>query len=185
MASDLIYARGISDNLSTDSNLIDKEYPLLVIEAGFCMKLGCNEKLRGKTEKYISLLDALQTHRREVKFICIPIGHAWTIMSTTQEDIATALAEPYPSSTTRRADITTPENFEDMTALRQKRKVNKVRLDRLCALVQSRTTTILAHRQQGIRTLDPNIPDRLPPTTRENQSARGRIDTQTNQTHHT
>jgi hypothetical protein len=96
-APDLIYARGVPDNPEPDPTTIDrKACNLILIEVGLCRDFGCHERLQEKTTKYAPLVNALKTVWGEVEFVAIPIGHAGTTLTESQQRLAQALSATRP-----------------------------------------------------------------------------------------
>ena len=94
-APDIIYAQGVPIDPSPDPASFDrKDCSLILFETDFCRDLGCQDKLTKKTEKYYSLLCALQIYWGRDDLVYIPIGHACTTLHDTE--IATTLANQGP-----------------------------------------------------------------------------------------
>jgi hypothetical protein len=151
-APDIVYARGMPSNLTSDFNAFNrKDCSLLLFEVGFCRDLGCHEKYKQKTDKYFPLLTALRKYWGRVELICIPIGHAGTTLVDTANDFADALAKVRPSIAAQRKGKghKTPEISS--TALLHDKRIAKTLLNKLCLLAQTRLLGIIAHRQKKIR----------------------------------
>jgi hypothetical protein len=59
---DLIYARGVPDTPSPDPTSFDKKQcTLIIVEIGFCIDLGCEDKFEEKNTKYSPLIAALRS----------------------------------------------------------------------------------------------------------------------------
>jgi hypothetical protein len=152
VAPDIVYARGMQNNSSSDFNAYNrKDCTLLLFEVGFCRDLGCHEKYKQKTDKYFPLLTALRKYWERVELVCIPIGHAGTTLIDNANDFAAALAKVRPSIAAQRKGKghKTPEISS--TALRHDKRIAKTLLNKLCLLAQTRLLGIIAHRQKKIR----------------------------------
>jgi hypothetical protein len=174
-APDIVYARGMPNNASSDFNAFNrKDCTLLLFEVGFCRDLGCHEKYKQKTDKYLPLLTALRKYWGRVELVCIPIGHAGTTLIDTANDFAAALAKVRPSIAAQRKGKghKTPEISS--TALLHDKRIAKILLNKLCSLAQTRLLSIIAHRQKKIReqenargySTNPAIPIARQPATR-------------------
>ena len=128
-----------------------KDCSLILFEICLCTDLGCQNNLRGKTDKYNSLVTTLRRYWGRVDLVCIPIGHAGTALNDTATDIATALAQVRPSiaATRKRKGHKTPKISK--TALLHDTRTAKTLLDKLCSLAQTRLLGIVTHRQQKVR----------------------------------
>ena len=157
-APDLIYARGIPPSISSLTNPppFDRmRCTLTLIEVGFCRDLGCQAKLAEKTQKYEPLATALRRHWGEVDLICIPVGHAGTTLTMSIDSIALALAKQRPPTTTSRSTSGQQAQDKEAKAAAQDRRLVRNAFDSLCTLAQHRLLSIIAHRQQETRALDP------------------------------
>ncbi len=100
---DIIYARRVPADPSPELDNFDrKDCYLILFEIGFCKGLGGHEKLAEKTDKYNPLICALRRYWGRVDVICIPIGHAGTILHDTATNIATPLSQDRPSIAAQR-----------------------------------------------------------------------------------
>ena len=62
-APDIIYARGVPVDPTPDPHSFDrKDCSLILFEIGFYRDIGCQDKLKKKTEKYHPLLCALRRY---------------------------------------------------------------------------------------------------------------------------
>ena len=97
VAPDLVYARGVPNLPNLDPTSIDKSScSLLLIEVGFSSDLNLKSKLADKTSKYQPLLKELRKDWGSVSLVCIPIGHAGTMLGETAVHLAQALATRRP-----------------------------------------------------------------------------------------
>ena len=147
-APGIIYARGVSIDHTPELDSFDrKDCSLILFEIGLCRDLGCHDKLAKKTEKYQPLLCALRRYWGRVELVCIPIGHAGTIVHDTATDIATALAMACPSIAARRRTQGQKTQDKNKTALiHNNKRIAKALLDKLRSLAQTRLLAIIAHR---------------------------------------
>ncbi len=146
-APDIVYARGVPANPSSDFNDFSKKdcTILLVFEVGFCRDLGCHEKYNEKTDKYLPLLTTLCKYRGRVELVCIPIGHAGTTLIDTANDFAAALAKVRHSITAQRKGKGHKTPDTSSTALLHDKRIAKILLNKLCLLAQTRLLGIIAH----------------------------------------
>jgi hypothetical protein len=154
-APDIVYARGVPANPASDLNDFNKkDCTLLLFEVGFCRDLGCHEKYKQKTDKYLPLLTALRKYWGRVELVCIPIGHAGTTLIDTANDFAAALAKVRPSIAAQRKGKGHKTPDTSSTALLHDKRIAKTLLNKLCLLAQTRLLGIIAHRQKKIREQD-------------------------------
>jgi hypothetical protein len=148
-APDIVYARGIPDNLPSDFSAFNrKDCTLLLFEVGFCRDFGCNEKYKQHTDKYFPFLTALRKYWGRIELVCIPIGHAGTTLTDNANDFAAALAKarPFIAAQRKGKGHKTPEISS--TALLHDKRIAKTLLNKLCLLAQTRLLGIIAHRQK-------------------------------------
>jgi hypothetical protein len=111
-----------------------KDCSLIHFEIGFYRDLGCHKMLKEKTDRYNPLVTTLGRYWGRVDLVCIPIGHAGTILNDTATDIAIALAQVRPSiaSTRKQKRRKTPEISK--IALLHNMHTAKTLLDKFCSL---------------------------------------------------
>ena len=158
---DLIYARGVPNVPNPNPSSFNKaECTLLLIEVGFGSDLNLKAKLEEKTLKYQPLLDELKKDWGGVHLVCVPIGHAGTLLAETAEHLAMALA-------TRRPQVGQAKTVDDPTAdrhaLTHDRRLANNLLQQLSDLAATRLLQTLAHRAAEIRKLSTNSPPPFAP----------------------
>jgi hypothetical protein len=139
---DLVYARGVPNVPNPDPSSFDKATcSLLLIEVGFGSDLNLKTKLEEKTSKYQPLMDELKKEWGNVHLVCVPIGHAGTLLAETAEHLAMALATRRPQAGRGQApdDLST-----DRHALPHDRKLANQLLNQLSDLAATRLLHILA-----------------------------------------
>ena len=152
MAPDLIYARGVPNVPHPENETFNKaDCTLLLVEVGFCADLRCMKKKIEKTEKYQPLIAALLAEGwGRVELVCIPIGHAGTTLTSTAEELATALATMRPIG----GKIPTT----DHNALIHDRKIATQLLEQFSDLAIDRLEKILANRRREVAILVKGAP---------------------------
>ena len=167
VSPDLIYARGVPNSPQLHSTTFDKKQcSLLLIEVGFGADLNLKRKIEEKTAKYQPLIQALSEEWGRVTFVCIPIGHAGTLLSESALHLAEALASKRPNLGRKRprTDNHSPET--DKLALTHDKKIMTALLQQLSDLAATRLLQILAHRQIELHRLSPISPPPFAPRKR-------------------
>ena len=139
---------------------------LLLFEVGFGADLNLKRKIEEKTAKYQPLIQALSKEWGRVTFVCIPIGHAGTLLTETALHLAEALASKRPNLGRKRPKTTDQNQEMDKRALAQDKKIMFNLLQQLSDLAASRLLHILAHRQIELHRLGPNDPPPFAPRKR-------------------
>jgi hypothetical protein len=153
---DLIYARGVPNAANPDPSSFDKaSCTLLLVEVGFGSDLNLKAKSEEKTQKYQPLIEELKKDWGGVHLVCIPIGHAGTLLAETAEHLAVALATRRPRA---RQNKTADDPPADRHALPHDRKLANNLLLQLSDLAATRLLQTLAHRQAELKKLSINSP---------------------------
>jgi hypothetical protein len=161
---DLIYARGVPNVANPDPSSFDKaSCTLLLIEVGFGSDLNLKTKLEEKTQKYQPLIEELKKDWGGVHLVCVPIGHAGTLLAETAEHLAVALATRRPRAS---HDKPTDDPPTDRHALPHDKKITNNLLLQLSDLAANRLLQTLAHRQAEIKKLSINSPPPFAPRKR-------------------
>ncbi len=161
---DLIYARGVPNVANPDPSSFDKaSCTLLLIEVGFGSDLNLKAKLEEKTQKYQPLIEELQKDWGGVHLVCVPIGHAGTLLAETAEHLAVALATRRPRASQSKLPDDPPA---DRHALPHDRKIANNLLLQLSDLAATRLLQTLAHRQAELKKLSINSPPPFAPRKR-------------------
>jgi hypothetical protein len=92
-----------------------RSFSLLLIEV--CFGSDLKSKLDEKTEKDQPLIAKLQKDWGSVSLVCIPIGHAGTLLGETAHHLASALASKRPNVGVKRNMTTTDGPSTDRHAL--------------------------------------------------------------------
>jgi hypothetical protein len=172
VAPDLVYARGVPNIPNPDPASIDKSScSLLLIEIGFSSDLNLKAKLADKTTKYQPLLNELRKDWGSADLVCIPIGHAGTLLGETAVHLAQALATRRPSLIGgKRKTTTDAEPNIDRHALQHDTSLANRLLQQLSNLAATRLLQLLAHRQAELQRLKPNSPPPFAPRKRKSES---------------
>ena len=161
---DLIYARGVPNVPNPDPSSFNKAAcTLLLIEVGFGSDLNLKAKLEEKTQKYQPLMDELKKEWGDVHLVCVPIGHAGTLLAKLAEHMTVALATRRPQSNQGKA---TDDQSADRHALTHDRKLANNLLLQLSDLAATRLLHILAHRQAELQKCSINSPPPFAPRKR-------------------
>ena len=100
----------------------------------------------------IPLVAALRRHWGAVEFVCIPIGLAGTTLTSTIQDLSSALARVRPQFAAQRRRQGCKQPDVDTKAL----KHDETLLETLCTLAKDRLIGIFQNRTKETRALDPN-----------------------------
>jgi hypothetical protein len=166
---DLIYARGVPNVPNPDPSSFDKaSCSLLLIEVGFGSDLNLKAKLEEKTLKYQPLLEELKREWGDVRLVCVPIGHAGTLLAETAEHLARALATRRPRPDLTKAD---EEPTTDRHALPHDRKLANRLLQQLSDLAATRLLQTLAHRAAELKKLSTSSPPPYAPRKRKAEAS--------------
>ena len=139
---------------------------------GFCADLSCDRKRQEKIDKYQPLLQALESFGwGRVDLVCIPVGHAGTLLNRTAEELATALSTVRPGMSkkrkrTQQQQEDDKEPKKDKNAFYHDLKIAKGLLDKVSDLASSRLLQILAFRTHELRKLGPTSPPPCAPSSR-------------------
>ena len=138
---------------------------------GFGSDLNLKAKLDEKTLKYQPLLDELKKDWGGVHLVCVPIGHAGTLLAETAEHLAMALATRRPQAGRAKADA---DPTTDRHALPHDRKLANNLLQQLSDLAATRLLQTLAHRAAELKKLSINsLPPYAPRKRRTDPSSHG------------
>jgi hypothetical protein len=172
VAPDLVYARGVPNSSSPDPTSFNKSScSLLLIEIGFSADLNLKTKLEEKTRKYQPLIEELRKHWGSVNLVCIPIGHAGTLLGETAVHLAKALATRRPNlSGGKRKSTKENEPDVDLHALQHDTALANRLLQQLSNLAATRLLQLLAHRQAELQRLTPDSPPPFAPRKRKSES---------------
>ena len=106
-----------------------------------------------------------------VTFVCVPIGHAGTLLSEAALHLAEALARKRPSLNRKRRKTNNHIEETDKLALAQDKKIATNLLQQLSDLAASRLLQIAAHRQLELHKLSPHDPPPFAPRKRRTDPA--------------
>jgi hypothetical protein len=116
-APDIIYARGVPDTTHPVITNVDKKLcNLNFTEIEISRNLGCDKKHAEKTEKYFSLVAALQRRSERVNFGAIPIGHTGTTLTKTLDNLTAAFSTVRPRADQASANMGTIQPAMDFNA---------------------------------------------------------------------
>ena len=100
-------------------------------------------------------MDELKKEWGNVHLVCVPIGHAGTLLAETADHLSLALATRRPQAGRGKA---TDDPATDRHALFYDRKVANTLLQQLSDLAATRLLRILAHRQAELQKLSTDSP---------------------------
>ena len=84
---------GVHDFIIPDPSTYDRsKCRVVIIEVGFCADLRCAAKLQQKREHYERLVQELRKTWGEVVLVLIPIGNAGTLLQSSLDSLAAAVA---------------------------------------------------------------------------------------------
>ena len=90
---DIVMVHGVSDVLLPDPTTYDRsKCRVVIIEVGFCADLRCAAKLQQKRDHYEPLVAELRKTWGEVILVLLPIGNAGTLLQSSIDSLAAAVA---------------------------------------------------------------------------------------------
>ena len=90
---DIVMVHGVKDFLIPDPSTYDRsKCRVVIIEVGFCADLRCAGKLQQKRDHYERLVQELRKTWGEVVLVLIPIGNAGTLLQSSLDSLAAAVA---------------------------------------------------------------------------------------------
>ncbi len=172
MAPDLLYARGVPNSPTPDPSSFDKSTcSLLLIEIGFSSNLNLRSKIDENPQKYQPLIEELRKDWGSVSLVCVPIGHAGTLLGETATHMAMALASRRPNSSGgKRKTKNDNEPNIDRHALQQDTTLANRLLQQFSDLATTKLLQTIAHRQAELQRLSPDSPPPFAPRKRKSES---------------